>query len=132
MATFKDDKGREWSLAVTIDSVKAYEKQTGKKVFALLFELYMQFREKTGKPMEIILSVAAAVFPGIDEAAAFVYGSGTVIDGKKPTYEEFCATSSPIAIGKAAIELAEQLQQFMPEPDTMLKKEEGLAAPLGQ
>jgi hypothetical protein len=124
----KDAKDRTWRLAVTIGSVKRYEQATEIKVFAQLFALWQKHRDKD--PLEIVLAVIADLFPGIEEAAMFVYECATVEGGDKPTFDDFCNSVSPIACGKAITGLTEQLQAFMPDKPKDLK-ESSDGGPLG-
>lgn len=124
----EDANGRTWRLAVTIGSVKRYERRANMKVFAQLFELWQKQRGKD--PLEIMLGIVADLFPGIEEAAAFVYECA-VVEGEKekPSFDDFCDSVGPIECGKAIADLTAELQEFMPEKPKDLK-ESGDADPL--
>lgn len=125
----KDSKGRTWTMAVTIAGVKGFEQRTGMKVFATMFELWKKYKG-TEDTLEVMLAIIADLFPGIEEAAAFVYECASVEGEKtKPSFDDFCATVSPLDCGVAVTQLTERLQAFMPDSPKDLKSDG--AAPLG-
>jgi hypothetical protein len=123
--TIRDKNGRAWSLQVTIDSVKTYERMVDIKVFAKLFELWLKYRECTNA-LEGIFGAIANLFPGIEEAAAFLYACAEPEDGgAKPDFNEFCKVVSPIECTRAVMNLTEELKTFMPDEPEHLKRDKG-------
>jgi hypothetical protein len=117
----KDTKDRAWQLKIVISAVKAYEEKTDIKIFEKLFELWQKYRN-SGSFVEGLLAAIANLFPGIDEAASFVYLCATCEGERKPSYDDFCDSVGPIEIFEAISHLTDKLKDFMPEDDDRLRR----------
>ena len=128
-----DSAGRTWRLAITIAAIHGFEERTGIKLFTHLFDLWKRHRDTKAEPLEKMLCIIADLFPGVEEAASFVYECATIETGEKPNFTDFCATVSPIDCGAALVSLTKRLDMFMPEKPHDLKKAASKAAgPLGR
>ena len=117
----KDAQGRTWKLAINITAVKEFEDATEIKIFAKLFELWEAHRGATDV-LHTLLAMTASLFPGIEDAAAFIYACAR-LDGAetRPSCKEFCDVVGPIECGVAIANLTEKLKEFMPQDDPNLK-----------
>ena len=129
----KDAQGRTWNLAINITAVKEFEDATGIKIFAKLFELWETHRGATDT-LHTLLAMTANLFPGIEDAAAFIYACAR-LEGSdtRPSFKEFCDVVGPIECGVAIANLTDKLKEFMPQDDDRLKKDpKAKPVPLGR
>lgn len=122
----RDSNGNEWILRLTIGAIKEFELRTGVQTFKHLFELWKKNRNQQADGMTMVLSIVADLFPGIEDAAAFVYACLQAPDGgkRKLSFDDFCESTSPLEITEAVMKLVEKLEQFVPEPDETKKRDE--------